>query len=145
MRKTITLVTLALLAFLTGCASLGTDEKQHVVYHINFNDEAQLKAALGNVQNHINAIGKDKIDLKIVLHGKGVDLLMVAQNNLDMQEKIIKLKNQDVTFQVCKNTLTGRKINYKTDLFDVSEKDLVPSGVAQLAILQQQGYVYIKP
>ena len=44
-----------------------------------------------------------------------------------------------------RDTLKGRKINYKNDLFDVSEKDIVPSGVAELAKLQQQGYVYIKP
>jgi intracellular sulfur oxidation DsrE/DsrF family protein len=39
----------------------------------------------------------------------------------------------------------NKKINYKNDLFDVSEKDIVPSGVAEVATLQQKGYVYIKP
>jgi len=27
----------------------------------------------------------------------------------------------------------------------VSEKDIVPSGVAEIAALQQKGYVYVKP
>jgi intracellular sulfur oxidation DsrE/DsrF family protein len=39
----------------------------------------------------------------------------------------------------------GRKIDYKTDLFDVYEEDIVPSGVAELSRLQAMGYTYIKP
>jgi hypothetical protein len=129
----------------TGCATMFGEEKQKVVYHINYNDEKQLNAALGNVKNHINAIGKDKIDVKVVMHGNGVDLLKTANTDLDMQQKVIGLKKDGVAFQVCNNTLKSKKINYKNDLFDVSEKDIVPSGVAEVANLQQKGYVYIKP
>jgi len=146
MRKLLTLTMLAVLTVLsTGCATMFGEEKQKVVYHINYNDEKQLGAALGNVKNHINAIGKDKIDVKVVMHGNGVDLLKIANTNLDMQQKVIGLKKSGVAFQVCNNTLVNKKISYKNDLFDVSEKDIVPSGVAEVANLQQQGYVYIKP
>jgi uncharacterized protein len=145
MRKLLTLTVLALLTFGTGCATMLDQDKQKVVYHINYNDEAQLKAALGNVKNHISAIGKDKIDVKVVMHGNGVDLLKTANTDLDMQQKVIGLKKDGVAFEVCNNTLVNKKINYKNDLFDVSEKDIVPSGVAEVANLQQRGYVYIKP
>jgi len=129
----------------SGCATMFGQDKQKVVYHINYNDEKQLNAALGNVKNHISAIGKDKIDVKVVMHGNGVDLLKTANTDLDMQQKVIGLKKDGVAFQVCNNTLVNKKINYKNDLFDVSAKDIVPSGVAEVANLQQQGYVYIKP
>jgi len=129
----------------TGCATMLGQDKQKVVYHINYNDEKQLNAALGNVKNHINAIGKDNIDVKVVMHGNGVDLLKTANTDLDMQQKVIGLKKDGVAFEVCNNTLVNKKINYKNDLFDVSEKDIVPSGVAEVATLQQKGYVYIKP
>jgi uncharacterized protein len=145
MRKFITLTILGLLALVTGCASMSGDSKQKVVYHINYNDEAQLKAALGNVKNHIDAVGQDKIEIIVVMHGNGVDLLKIANTNLDMQQKVIDLKKDGVAFEVCNNTLVKKKINYKNDLFDVSQKDIVPSGVAELAILQQKGYAYIKP
>lgn len=145
MRKVLAVMALALLALGSGCASMSTGGKQKVVYHINYNDEAQLKAALGNVQNHIAAVGKDNIDVKVVMHGNGVDLLKTANTDLDMQQKVVNLKNEGVDFEVCNNTLVKKKINYKNDLFDVSEKDIVPSGVAEIARLQQQGYVYIKP
>jgi uncharacterized protein len=145
MRKIITLTMLGLLALVTGCASMSGDHKQKVVYHINYNDEAQLKAALGNVKNHVNAVGQDNIEVIVVMHGNGVDLLKIANTNLDMQQKVIDLKKDGVAFEVCNNTLVKKKINYKNDLFDVSQKDIVPSGVAELAILQQKGYAYIKP
>lgn len=147
MKKFVSLTALALLAFGSSSIALAADTSgvQKVVYHINYSDEAQLNAALGNAKNHIAAIGKDKIDMKVVMHGNGVDLLKIANNNLDMQQKVINLKKDGVDFAVCKNTLTNKKINYKNDLFDVSESDIVPSGVAEVAILQSKGYAYIKP
>lgn len=151
MTKTLaTLLTAAVLAVSTGFAQAGDKmessyPKQKVVYHVNTDDAKTLKLVLGNIQNHINAVGKDNIELKVVMHGAGLDLLKIANTNPDMQSKVVNLKNQKVEFEVCNNTLVGRKINYKNDLFDVSKKDIVPSGVAELAKLQQQGYVYIKP
>ena len=147
MRKFLSLVAFALLASGGSSVALAADTAgvQKVVYHINYNDEKQLNAALGNAKNHIAAIGKDKIDMKIVMHGPGVDLLKIANTDLGVQQKVILLKKDGVDFEVCKNTLVNKKINYKDDLFDVSEKDIVPSGVAEVAILQQKGYAYIKP
>ena len=51
-----------------------------------------------------------------------------------------------MAFQVCANTVKGRKVDVYGDLHDVDEKqDIVPSGVAELAHLQAKGYTYIKP
>jgi len=131
--------------------------KQKVVYHINFDDPKQEAGALGNIQNHINAVGAENIDLKVVLHGNGVALLLepdalarvpkfkFANADQNMTAKVANLKSQGVQFQVCNNTLTGRNVNYETDLYDVSKDDIVPSGVAELAKLQSEGYMYIKP
>jgi len=146
MRKIITMTVLAMLAVLSaGCATMFGDDKQKVVYHINYDDEKQLSAALRNVNNHIKAVGADKLDIKVVMHGKGVTLLKIANTNLDMQQKVIGLKKNGVAFQVCNNTLVGKKIDYKNDLYDVSKADIVPSGVAEVAALQKKGYAYIKP
>jgi intracellular sulfur oxidation DsrE/DsrF family protein len=129
--------------------------KQKVVYHINFYDAKHQTAALRNVQNHINAVGADNLDLDVVLHGDGVSLLLYpdalegtrmkeANATDEMQARIAGLKQQGVTFSVCANTLKGRKVA-EEDLYDLEEGDIVPSGVAELAHLQAQGYVYIKP
>ncbi|SEA30868.1 DsrE family protein [Rubrimonas cliftonensis] len=122
--------------------------KQKVVYHINYGGGEQSKAyrgALNNIQNHINAVGAENMEIKIVLHGDGVSMLRDAMSNDLLQQNITGLKAQRVGFQVCNNTLTGRKISYNDDLFDVWEDDIVPSGVAELSRLQMDGYTYIKP
>lgn len=122
--------------------------KQKVVYHINESGGENSQAyrrALNNVQNHINAVGKDNIDVKVVLHGDGVELLRDAVDNPKLQADVTSLKTQSVSFAVCNNTLTGREIDYEKDLFEVWEENIVPSGVAELSRLQQMGYTYIKP
>ncbi len=119
--------------------------KQKVVYHVNYDDPKHQAAAMRNIQNHINAVGAENLDLVVIMHGRGVTLLKKANEDMNFQSKVINLKDQDVKFQVCNNTLRGKKIDYETDLFDVTETDIVPSGVAELARLQQMGYTYLKP
>ena len=142
MRNLLLLLTLGLFAAGAGAAGYG---KQKVVYHINGDEPKQQSAALGNIQNHVNAVGRENIDIKVVLHGGGVSLLQHVKNNEDMRSKVDQLKLQGVAFNICNNTLKAKKLDYKTDLYDVAEKDVVPSGVAEIAQLQAQGYTYIKP
>ena len=85
------------------------------------------------------------MEIKVVLHGNGLGLLQHAMTNQKLQSDVTNLKTQKVSFAVCNNTLKGRKINYEKDLFEVFEDNIVPSGVAELSYLQQQGYTYIKP
>jgi len=121
---------------------------QKVVYHINYNggeDDKAYRGALRNIQNHINAVGAENIEIKVVLHGNGLGLLSHAKTNELLQGQVLELKGQNVEMQVCNNTLKGRKISYEDDLFDVFKEDIVPSGVAELSRLQQMGYTYIKP
>ena len=131
--------------------------KQKVVYHINYDDPKLQAGALRNIQNHINAVGKDNIEIRVVLHGNGLALLLEpdslekltkfkhANATEKMTAKIDGLKDQGVSFKVCANTISGRKVDMETDLYNVSQDDIVPSGVAELAKLQQDGFVYIKP
>jgi hypothetical protein len=131
--------------------------KQKVVYHINYDNPKKQSGALRNIQNHINAVGAENLDLKVVLHGNGLALLL-EPDSLDklkkfkhanatdtMTAKVSDLKGQGVDFHVCANTVRGRKVDVQTDLYDVDQSDIVPSGVAEVAKLQQEGYAYIKP
>ena len=136
------------LAVGVGSASAGEATgygKQKVVYHINYDDPKKQKGAMRNIQNHINAVGKENLDLRVVMHGNGLSLLMRANEDMNFQSSVLNLKSQGIGFKVCENTLKGRKINYESDLFEVDKSDIVPSGVAELAHLQGQGFSYVKP
>jgi hypothetical protein len=137
---------LALTAGMSAGQAAGDGDKEYkVVYHLNSADAKHQKAFLGNVQNHVKAVGKDKLDLRVVMHGDGVDMLKNAKADEGIKQKINDLKLQGVHFNVCKNTLVNKKIDSKKDLYDVADSDIVPSGVAEIAILQSKGYAYVKP
>ncbi|MBT6932247.1 MAG: hypothetical protein HN987_05850, partial [Proteobacteria bacterium] len=84
--------------------------KQKVVYHVNYYDPKRQTGALRNIQNHINATGAENLDLRVVMHGNGLSLLLepdqVANTKMksgnaddDMTARIANLKNQGVTFK----------------------------------------------
>lgn len=156
MKTLTTLVTIFLLA-VSAPLMAGTYAQQKVVYHVNSDDPATNRAALGNIQNHINAVGAENLDLRVVMHGNGLGLILLpdalghvkkfkhANSDMNMQAKVDGLKNQGVSFKICANTIKGRNINPENDLYNFDEADVVPSGVAELAHLQAMGYTYIKP
>lgn len=119
--------------------------KQKVVYHINYDAKKRQGGALRNIQNHINAVGADNISVRVVMHSGGVTLLQRAREDVSLQSKVDNLKLQGVEFKVCKNTLRSKSLDFATDLYDVAESDIVPSGVAEISHLQGQGYTYLRP
>jgi len=123
--------------------------KQKVVYHINYpggKDNKAYKGALRNIQNHINAVGAENLDIKVVIHGGGWKILEAANvKGSVLQENVARLKGQNIAFNICANTLKGKKVDYEKQLYDVFKEDIVPSGVAELSRLQHMGYTYIKP
>jgi intracellular sulfur oxidation DsrE/DsrF family protein len=138
--------------FATGAVAY---DKQKAAYHINYDDAKRQTGALRNIQNHINAVGASNIDLRVVMHGNGLSLLLLPEelkntkmnkgNATDkMQATIANLKSQGVKFSVCANTLKGKKINLD-QLYDAEKADVVPSGVAEIAHLQSQGFAYMRP
>jgi hypothetical protein len=151
MRKLFGLMAAAIMAVMFVIAPSVASErygKQKVVYHINYNggkENRRYRGALRNIQNHINAVGAENLDIRVVLHGNGVNLLREAMKDDGLKTRITALKSQNVSFLVCANTLCGRKIDYEKDLFDVFKEDIVPSGVAEIGQLQLKGFAYIKP
>lgn len=132
---------------LSGCAGTGAktaDEgfPEKVVYHVN--DSAVATLAMNNVKNHLSA--NPQAHIVVVTHGKGIDFLLDGATDKDGNPydiKVQELKAKGVTFDVCNNTLMGRKIDPKKV---IPEAVIVPSGVAEISKLQsREGYVYVKP
>ncbi len=69
---TIAGMTTLLSAQATAASADADATRQKVVYHINYDDPKLQTAALRNVQNHINAVGAENLDIKVVLHGNGL-------------------------------------------------------------------------
>ena len=117
--------------------------QQKVVYHIN--DINRAWGALRNVRNHLNALGDENVEIIVVTHSSGAFTLVEGAKDKKghtFEAKVQELANRGVKFQICANTIRGKKIP-KDKINLVAQ--VVPSGVAQVAHLQQQGYLYVKP
>ena len=122
-----------------------TDQK--VVYHNDggWPDNATyFSHLLRNLHNHIAAVGKDHVEIRVVDHGDGVILFQLAKTEPKFAQAIDALKADGVRFLICQNTLNERHIDWHT-LYGVKQDDIVPSGIAELARLQGMGFVYIHP
>lgn len=120
---------------------------QKVVYHNNGRGKdsaAYFKSLLKNLRHHVDAVGADRIQIRVVNHGNGIGLLQIATTDPEIAKKIDALRADGVRFLVCRNTLKGRNIDWRT-LYGVKEEDIVPSGMAELVRLQQQGFLYVHP
>lgn len=138
------LLAVAVLCLAAGVATAQA-ATQKVVYHINYGDPDRQEFALYNIQNHIRAVGLDEMDVRVVVHSKGVGLLRRAVDDVNLQTMVLNLRHQGVRFEVCGNTLRRLGLDREEDLFEVESGDVVDSGVAELAELQARGFQYIKP
>ena len=114
-----------------------------VVYHIS-DTEAQASRAMIYINNHLEVNPKAKI--VVVTHAFGIDFLMEGAKNKTGNPYNIPVEDlamRGVKFQVCEITLRERKL--KRSQF-IPEVTFVPSGVAEIARLQQrEGYAYLRP
>jgi intracellular sulfur oxidation DsrE/DsrF family protein len=132
--------------WLSACAMTpapqGSVAPDKVVYHIN--DSGDARGALRNIGNHLEV--NPSAQIVVVSHSQGVDFLMEGakdKNGNPYNITVEELKGKGVTFDVCEITLKRRNLD-KSKF--IPEAKFVPSGVAELAKLQQrEGYAYIKP
>jgi intracellular sulfur oxidation DsrE/DsrF family protein len=126
-------------AYAKDSAEVEVQEK--VVYHVN--DYTVARVAMRNIENHLNA--DPGVKIVVVTHGKGIDFLLndAKDEKGAYEPQVAGLRDRGVTFDVCRNTLKGRKLD---DSAVIMEAQVVPSGVAEIGRLQaKEGYVYIKP
>jgi uncharacterized protein len=118
---------------------------QKVVYHNDGgapDNSAYFKRMLNSIRNHIEAVGKEHVEIRVVNHSDGILLFQLAHAEKDLANRLDALRSLGVRFLVCANTLKERQIDWRT-LYGVEESDIVPSGVAELARLQAMGFAYI--
>ncbi len=122
-------------------AAMAAEPAIKVVYHIN--DASVARVALRNIENHLDA--SPGVRIVVVTHGKGIDFLLndAKDEKGAYEPQVAGLRDRGVTFDVCRNTLKGRKLD---DGAVIMEAQVVPAGVAEIARLQaREGYVYLKP
>lgn len=110
--------------------------KNKVVVQLSSEDASVHKAMIKQLNNAMNAL--DQLEVEVVVHGPGIDFLLL---NSPLINNIEKLTKAGVQFLVCRNTLNDKKIE-PSDLFAGS--NIIPSGVAHLIVRQSEDWSYLK-
>jgi uncharacterized protein len=120
---------------------------QKVVYHVSESAglfDSNFKNILELAHNHVAAVGRDWIDLRMILQGDAVDLMIHARTNAALAARIDELRKDGVKFLICRNTLLARNIDPDTKMYKVPRSDIINAGMAEAAELVQQGFVYLR-
>lgn len=112
-------------------------EKHQVVMQVTQADSATQFAIIGQIKNIKNALPNAEIE--VVCHSQGLPLLITGQTMVAQQ--IEGLVNQNVNFAACENTMEKYKVT-KQDL--LPKVTTVPSGMAEIILKQEAGWIYVK-
>ena len=113
-----------------------------VVFHID--EVSKWKLNLVNVRNFVEDIGGAEYFIEIVSNAEAVTIFADnrAENIYELVEEMKFLISKKVTISVCRNALRANVIAEESLPGFIN---IVPAGVTRIAILQGQGYSYIKP
>ena len=115
---------------------------QHkIVFELTSDSSEAWEGLLNNVENVQKSLGKDKTQIEVVGHGKGLNLLVAAKDGA-VRDRLKSLSDAGgVTFAACENSM--RKAGVK-------KEELVPfampvdSGVGELVRKQEAGFSYLR-
>ena len=136
MQRLVIIVILFSVHFVSKAQNANTIHK--VVIQLNTADTAAWSGTIGNIKN-LQKIWPGSVQVEVVAHGKGLDLLVKAKTHLAAD--VEALAKEGVIFTACENSMKKHNVT-RADLLMVAST--VPSGVAELVLKQEQGWSYLK-
>lgn len=130
---------LFLFIFMALAAISNAQDADHkIVFQMTTDNPKEHKALMNNLRNLREGWG-DTVQMLVVVHSPGVAL--VDAKNPFAEEIQQFIKEKEVVFAVCENTLKQKNID-KASL--MPNLEFVPMGVAEIVTKQEQGWSYIK-
>lgn len=117
---------------------LQPSKTHRVVIEMNVPGTDAYNFVLGNVEHIREAFAPEPIQIEVVCHGPGIDMLLTTNK---VAQRVAKDAKLGVRFAACHNTIVGRHIDPShLDKFAV----IVPSGAAEVIRKQESGWSYLK-
>jgi len=118
-----------------------------VVIQVSEDDPKIMNIALNNAEN-LTKFYQDKgetVQIEFVAYGPGLAMMRsdISPVKPRLEQFAANLKN--VSFSGCGNTLAGQSAKENKSLSLVPEAHVVPTGVARIVELQEQGWSYVRP
>jgi hypothetical protein len=118
-----------------------------VVIQVSENDPKIMNLALNNAENITKFYEQagEKVQVEIVAYGPGLN--MVRNDTSPVKDRVAALvsRPQNVTFSGCANTLSNQSKQEGKEITLLPEAKLVPTGIARIVQLQEQGWTYVRP
>lgn len=130
--------TVAILVPYTAHAQSGV-ARQKAVFQVSDSDPQKWNLALNNAKNVQQDLGKDAVELEIVVYGPGIGML---KSDSVVGNRVADALKDGVKVVACENTMKAQKIVRADMLPDIG---YVPAGVVELMQRQREGYAYIRP
>ena len=135
---------LSLLIFLVLVPGLTYAADRKMVIQVNSKDPVTQKMALNSAKNLKKMIGKDAIDIEVVVYGPGLSLIESRGRAADKVKTLIA--DYDVKVSVCNGALKAyAKRHGGHELEIIKGVSRVPTGALRILELQEQGYAYLRP
>lgn len=128
---------LAFTLLLFGFIASAQHAQHHLVLHLTSADSMVYKGLFKNLHHLKEGFG-DSLQIEVVMHGKGVDLMY---KNTSFKTQIDKWVSKGIVFVVCENTLMERQIS-KTDI--LANATFVKMGIGHLIKRQEEDWSYVK-
>jgi intracellular sulfur oxidation DsrE/DsrF family protein len=114
-------------------------DKEKVVFQVSDGDPKKWNLALNNMNNVQEALGKDKVEVELVVYGPGIDMLKAEST---AGYRVNEAVANGVKVVACEVTMKAQKLTKHDMLKSVG---YVPGGVIELMKKQREGYAYIRP
>lgn len=112
--------------------------KYRAIFHVTENDPQKWAQVLNNAKFTQSQLGAQNVDIVVVMNGGGIGMLKLES---PVAQRIDEAKKAGIKFDVCQQTMAAQKVT-KQDM--LPQADYVPSGVAEVIMLQSQGWLYVK-
>ncbi len=135
------IMVLIALAILVPSLSFAADRKMAI--QLNSSDPLTQKMALLNARNLKAVIGKDNIDVELVVYGPGLSALKIESANSSRIKDLMDRYGLKVS--ICEGTLKSYAKRHGGEPDIIEGVSRVPTGAIRILELQEQGYAYMRP
>ena len=136
---------------ITGATTFAAEQKAQkvhkVVIHVDENNPKKMNLALNNVKNlrKLYDAKGEKVIIEVVTYGPGLHMLRADTSPVKDRIARMALEYDNLQFSACANTRRVMKKKSGKEVPLLPEAKVVPSGVARIIELQEQGYAYVRP
>jgi intracellular sulfur oxidation DsrE/DsrF family protein len=140
LKRLLPIVFLVLFSLLASTTLMAQVHKSahRVVFALTSGDQLDWRMTTGNISNLLTAMDSTDVEVEVVAYGPGVAFL---KKGSAAEADIKELEQKHVHFVACQNSMHFQHLT-PADL--IEGVGVVPSGVTEVILKQEQGWSYIK-